>query len=130
MACGYAWKSGGGSQAAKVLVGGFGMGGLELLLDVDFGVVVAVLLCFVDLVLKFMRDGLLVDFAGVIGDAYCTLVVLSNDALRGKLISVAALIDCSEMPVFRGSSWTGETRALSALFRVNIERSPPLDSLL
>lgn len=99
-------------------------------MEVAFDVVAALLVCFTDLVLRFIREVLLIDFAGVEGIVSGMVGVLFMEALRRKLTTVSGLIDCSEIPVFKGSSWTGETKTLSTLFRVNIERSPPFESRL
>ena len=89
------------------------------------------LLRFTDLDLRFIRDGLFVGFAGVTGLAGAaaeTLMVRFMDILRAKVDSAAFLID---FPVAAGgaSSNTGDTMLFSVLFRVNIPRSPPFDSL-
>jgi hypothetical protein len=85
-----------------------------------------------DLDLRFIRDGLTVSIAGVVGvgvesDAVSALFI---DMLRGKaesrLDSVTSLTDFSETGV--DSSTTGETVDFSVLFLVKIPRNPPLDS--
>ena len=93
-----------------------------------------------DLDLRFIREALVVDVAGVAGivisdtgvDFSDFCLAIFTDRLRGKLASATALIDLSENPDSGGvSSINGDmTTALSVLVRVNIPRSPPFESFL
>jgi hypothetical protein len=133
IACGYAWKRGGGSQHADDrLVADFDA---DL---VDFGLdLLGVFVCFI---LKFMREDLLVGRMGVAGvtgvagnvgtDSVPVLHRLI-DMLRRRPASAIALIDLSEIPeAGASSSSTGNAVSFSPLLRVKSDRKPPLDSLL
>jgi prepilin signal peptidase PulO-like enzyme (type II secretory pathway) len=105
IACGYAWKRGGGSHAGEVRGGGrgedfvdFGLGLLAFggLVGTFVGVLVGPFFSFIDFDLRFIRDILAVGLGvvGVVSDV--TVVVLFMERLRGRLRSATALIDLSE----------------------------------
>jgi hypothetical protein len=129
IAWGYAWKSGGGSQAADERVGLFG----EVLDEdfVDFGLGLIGVLCFTDFDLIFIRECLLAGLAGVTGVGGIeskAVPVLLIDMLRGRADSATFGRSDIGGAVFDSSS-TGDTTVFSALLRVNIPRRPPFDSL-
>lgn len=138
MACGYAWKRGGGSHVGDVRIGGWGedfeVFGLDLsvliaLGDCLDGVFLGPLDSFTDLDLKFIRDILAVAF-GVNGPVSEVIVgARFMDRLLGILLSATSLIDRSEKAETGGvSSKMGEVTFLSNLFLENIPRSPLLES--
>ena len=108
-------------------MGGFGD---DLVLDFGLGFGTG-LVCFTDFDLRFIRDGLLAGL-GVDGVAFVgagRVVTLFRDLLRGSAFSAIAFIDFSEIAEAGGSSRTGSTTFLSALFLVKIPLKPPFDSL-
>jgi len=123
IAWGYAWKSGGGSHAVEVLVGGR----VEDLCDdfVDFGL--GLVDGFVDMIRirELGRTGV----AGV-GRTVSPVLSLRNDRLRLMLTSATALLDRSRIEEAGiSSSIIGVAVVQSALFRVKRALNPPLDCL-
>jgi len=120
IACGYAWKSGGGSHAGDVRVGAFGEldFGLSLLVfealgAALIGVLFDALVDLTDFDLRFIRDVFAVGFgvAGVVSDA--TVAVRFMERLRGRDVSARVLIDRSEKAETGGvSSGTAVTMLL------------------
>lgn len=120
-----------GGRGEDLVLGDFGVGLLGVLTD---------LTDLTDFDLRFIREDLVVDLAGVAGSGisvtgadfsdFCFAIF--TERLRGRLASATVLIDLSEKLDNGGvSSIRGDmTTAFSVLFRVNIPRNPPLESFL